>query len=120
MHCQRTPNASKRATPSEKELHAQVLKKRGLTASGVFLDLGISSPQFDDTSRGFRLEADGPLDLRFNVERAPRAERDRGEPTIAELVPALCCQTPAKHLQHSRHVAALCHAGQTIQIRCSI
>ena len=35
--------------------------------AGVFLDLGISSPQFDDKSRGFRPEQDGPLDLRFDV-----------------------------------------------------
>ena len=34
---------------------------------GVLFDLGISSPQLDDPSRGFRPEADGPLDLRFDV-----------------------------------------------------
>ena len=48
---------------------AQVLKPLGVQPSGVFLDLGISSPQFDDASRGFRPEQDGPLDLRFDVER---------------------------------------------------
>jgi 16S rRNA (cytosine1402-N4)-methyltransferase len=37
--------------------------------AGVFLDLGISSPQFDDAGRGFRPEQDGPLDLRFDVTR---------------------------------------------------
>ena len=62
-----------------------VFKKAGLAApSGVFLDLGISSPQFDEAHRGFRPEADGPLDLRFDqtkgepawkfLERAERAE----------------------------------------------
>ena len=44
-----------------------VLRKAGVTPVGVFLDLGISSPQFDDHSRGFRPEQDGPLDLRFDV-----------------------------------------------------
>ena len=48
---------------------AQVLKPLGVEPSGVFLDLGISSPQFDDATRGFRPEQDGPLDLRFDVER---------------------------------------------------
>lgn len=48
---------------------AEVLKPLGIKPSGVFLDLGISSPQFDDASRGFRPEQDGPLDLRFDVER---------------------------------------------------
>jgi len=48
---------------------SQVLKPLGIEPSGVFLDLGISSPQFDDATRGFRPEQDGPLDLRFDVER---------------------------------------------------
>jgi len=42
-------------------------KDSNVKVSGVFLDLGISSPQFDDKSRGFRPEQDGPLDLRFDV-----------------------------------------------------
>ena len=41
--------------------------------SGVFLDLGISSPQFDSSNRGFRPEMDGPLDLRFDLTRGQSA-----------------------------------------------
>lgn len=39
------------------------------SVSGVFLDVGISSPQFDDTTRGFRPETDGDLDLRFDTSK---------------------------------------------------
>jgi len=48
----------------------KALKKVGVapgSVSGVLLDVGISSPQFDDVSRGFRPEADGALDLRFDT-----------------------------------------------------
>jgi 16S rRNA C1402 N4-methylase RsmH len=38
-----------------------VLKPLGIAPAGVFLDLGISSPQFDDQTRGFRPEQNGPL-----------------------------------------------------------
>lgn len=33
---------------------------------GVLLDLGLSSDQLADSTRGFSFEADGPLDMRFN------------------------------------------------------
>jgi len=53
----------------------QVAHERGMfgDVAGILLDLGMSSPQIDDASRGFSFQNDGPLDMRMNPDAGESA-----------------------------------------------
>jgi 16S rRNA (cytosine1402-N4)-methyltransferase len=63
-----------------------VLDKLGFDrVDGVLLDLGISSPQIDDATRGFSFRHDGPLDMRMDPSRGESAAEFIARADVREL-----------------------------------
>ena len=54
----------------------QILKmNKILKLNGILLDLGLSSMELDDHSRGFSYQINGPLDMRFNIKKGISASQ---------------------------------------------
>ncbi len=91
---------------------AAVLEDLGIDGvDGILLDLGVSSPQLDDASRGFSYMADAPLDMRMNnedmldaytvvngwsQEELKRILYDYGEERYAPQIAAAICRRRAE------------------------
>ena len=64
----------------------QVLKELGIPGvDRILLDLGLSSDQLSDASRGFGFASDGLLDLRFDVSSGQPAAQILAEWSVAQL-----------------------------------
>jgi len=70
---------------------ATVAGSHGLAGriDGLLLDLGVSSPQLDDPSRGFSFSADGPLDMRMDPEGGESAAQWLGHASESEIAAVL-------------------------------
>ena len=108
------------------------LAARGIQqVDGILLDLGISSPQVDDATRGFSFRQDGPLDMRMDTTRgmsaaewiatAPQTElekviRDYGEERYAfQIAKAIVARRAIEPISTTRQLAAI--VADTVKTR---
>jgi 16S rRNA (cytosine1402-N4)-methyltransferase len=101
-----------------------VLKQLDVAAvDGVLLDIGVSSPQLDDASRGMSFRFDAPLDMRMDTTKGEtaaeflaqasqreieRVVRDYGEERFAHAIAAAVVAARAEHsIGTTRQFAAL-------------
>ena len=98
---------------------------------GALFDLGVSSPQIDDASRGFSFRMDGPLDMRMDPTRGESAGqwlahasesdireviKDYGEERFAKQVAAaIVAARAAEPLRRTRQLAQL--VGEAVRTR---
>jgi 16S rRNA (cytosine1402-N4)-methyltransferase len=102
----------------------EALAARGIAqVDGILLDLGISSPQVDDASRGFSFRNDGPLDMRMDTTRGISAAdwlaevderqlekviRDYGEERFAfQIAKAIVARRAVEPISSTRQLAAI-------------
>jgi len=69
---------------------------------GVLLDLGVSSPQLDDASRGFSFQSDAPLDMRMDPTHGESAARFLARANEAQITDVLW---QFGEERHSRRIA---------------
>lgn len=90
---------------------------------GMLLDLGVSSPQLDDATRGFSFLRDGPLDMRMDEQQPQDAQQwinTAAEQDIADVLKTYgeerYARRIAAHIVAARQQAAITTTGQLAEI----
>ena len=102
----------------------RVLAVQGVKhVDGILFDLGVSSPQFDASARGFSLQREGPLDMRMDPLTSPSAadwinaaeERELAgvfrrlgeEPAAGRIARAICGRRAAQPILSTTDLAGI-------------
>jgi 16S rRNA (cytosine1402-N4)-methyltransferase len=92
---------------------------------GILFDLGVSSPQLDDPSRGFSFRVDGPLDMRMDpasgvgaLEWLAQVEERDLKRVLAEFGEERFAGRIARAIVSARGQAPLTRTSQLARILC--
>jgi 16S rRNA (cytosine1402-N4)-methyltransferase len=93
-----------------------ITDEKGLTGKvdGLLVDLGVSSPQLDEASRGFSFLRDGPLDMRMDPESGSSACDFLKQVEQKELIRVL--RQFGEETHASRIARAICDAREELPI----
>ena len=89
---------------------------------GIALDIGVSSPQIDDASRGFSFSADGPLDMRMSQSGPSAADvvNEMSERELADVLYTLgeerCSRRVAHNIVEARAQQRITRTAQLAEI----
>lgn len=103
---------------------AECLKKYGVEkVDGILLDIGVSSPQFDDPDRGFSYRYDTRLDMRMDENQSLDAYKIVNEYDFKDLVRILrnygeekYAVSIARNIEKSRQNEPIETTGQLVEI----
>ena len=82
----------------------EILKQQGITQiGGILADLGVSSMQLDDATRGFSFRSEGPLDMRMGPDSTAASEivNTFDEHELAKIIRDWGEEPMAKRIAHA-------------------
>ncbi len=93
------------------------VEKHGLMGqvNGIFLDLGVSSPQLDTPTRGFSFMQDGPLDMRMNPNSSESVAQWLSKATANDI--ALVLKTYGEERYARRIARAIVSAREQVELK---
>ena len=80
--------------------------------SGILLDLGVSSPQLDDASRGFSFRSDGPLDMRMDTSSGESAAEWLSHAAEREITDVLFEYGEERHARRIARAIVACREAE--------
>jgi 16S rRNA (cytosine1402-N4)-methyltransferase len=105
------------------ELPEFVAGRRVNAIDAVLIDLGVSSPQLDDATRGFSFRFEGPLDMRMDPTRGESAADFLARASVQELTEVIrdygeerFAQSIARAIAAAREVAPIVSTKQLAAI----